>query len=168
MSTEGSPVDSRRGEVDASGLRVAVVVSRFNAEITDSLLAGALAALREHGADDEDVVTIRVPGAWELPQTAARAVRSGRFDAVVTLGCVIRGETPHFDYVCQGATLGLGAVARRADIPVVFGVLTTDDEAQARARAGAGRDNKGYEAAMAALEMVPVHRALGPDSFPDA
>ena len=86
---------------------------------------------------------------------------AGRFDAIVTLGCVIRGETPHFDFVCQEATLGVGAVARAADIPVVFGVLTTDDLAQARARAGAGKDNKGYEAAMAALEMVTVCRALG-------
>ena len=153
-------MDDVRGTLDATGLRVAVVAARFNAEITDSLLAGALAALREHGAADEDITTVRVPGAWELPQTAARAVETGRFDAVVTLGCVIRGETPHFDFVCQEASLGLGAVARDADIPVVFGVLTTDDVVQARARAGAGKDNKGYEAAMAAVEMVRVYRAL--------
>lgn len=161
MSSEGSPVDQRRGKVSAAGVRVALVTARFNNHITDSLLAGALAALHEHGAVDEDIASIRVPGAWELPQTAARAVRSGEYDAVVTLGCVIRGETPHFDYVCQEASLGLGAVARQSDIPVVFGVLTTDDDAQARARAGAGRDNKGYEAAMAALEMVQVYRSLG-------
>ena len=153
-------MDDVRGTLDASGLRVAVVAARFNAEITDSLLAGALAALREHGAADEDITTFRVPGAWELPQTAARVVETGRYDAVVTLGCVIRGETPHFDFVCQEASLGLGAVARDADIPVVFGVLTTDDQAQARARAGAGKDNKGYEAAMAAVEMVRVFRTL--------
>ena len=153
-------MDDVRGTLDASGLRVAVVAARFNAEITDSLLAGAVAALREHGADTEEIHVVRVPGAWELPQTAARAVESGRFDAVVTLGCVIRGETPHFDYVCQEASLGLGAVAREADIPVVFGVLTTDDIAQARARAGAGKDNKGYEAAMAAVEMVYVYREV--------
>lgn len=160
MSTEGSPVELRRGALDASGVRVAVVAARFNAEITDSLLAGALTALREHGASDDDVTTIRVPGAWELPQTAALVVRMGRFDAVVSIGCIIRGETPHFDYVCQETTLGLGAVAREASIPVVFGVLTTDDVVQARARSGAGRDNKGYEAAMAALEMVAVHDSL--------
>ena len=163
MSTEGSPVDARRGEVDARGLRVAVVVARFNAAITNRLLSGTLEALEEHGDDSTLVTTLHVPGAWELPQTAARAVASGRFDAVITLGCVIRGETPHFDYVCQEASLGLGAVARGSDIPVVFGVLTTDDEAQARARAGEGKGNKGYEAAMAALEMVPVYRALGVD-----
>ena len=160
MSTGGSPVDGQRGRLDASGARFAVIAARFNAEITDSLLAGALGALREHGAEDADVTTLRVPGAWELPQTAARAVEAGRFDAVITLGCVIRGETPHFDYVCQEASLGLGAVARDAAIPVVFGVLTTDDFAQAKARAGAGRDNKGYEAAMAAIEMVELYRTL--------
>lgn len=160
MSTRGSHVDDVRGEIDASDLRVAVLVARFNAGITDSLLEGALQALREHGAAEDDVTTIRVPGAWELPQTAARAVETGRFDAVITLGCVIRGETPHFDYVCQEASLGLGAVARSSDVPVVFGVLTTDDETQARARAGAGKDNKGYEAAMAAVQMVHAYRHL--------
>ena len=160
MSTNGSPVDALRGQVDVKGVRVAVIAARFNAEITDSLLRGALEALAEHGARDEDVTTIRVPGAWELPQTAAQAVETGRFDAIVALGCVIRGETPHFDYVCQETSLGLGAVARSADIPVLFGVLTTDDLAQAQARAGAGKDNTGYEAAMAALEMVTVFRAL--------
>ena len=164
MSTLGSPVDDRRGEVDATGLRIAVIAARFNAEITDSLLRGALEALAEHGVRDDDLTAIRVPGAWELPQTAARAVEAGRFDAVVTLGCVIRGETPHFDYVCQETSLGLGAVARASDIPVVFGVLTTDDLAQAQARAGDGKDNKGYEAAMAALEMISVVRVLQGDA----
>ena len=164
MSTLGSPVDDRRGEVDATGLRIAVIAARFNAEITDSLLRGALEALSEHGVRDDDLTAIRVPGAWELPQTAARAVEAGRFDAVVTLGCVIRGETPHFEYVCQETSLGLGAVARASDIPVVFGVLTTDDLAQAQARAGDGKDNKGYEAAMAALEMISVVRVLQGDA----
>ncbi|MDX1646025.1 MAG: 6,7-dimethyl-8-ribityllumazine synthase [Longimicrobiales bacterium] len=153
-------MDDVRGELDASRLRIAVVAARFNAEITDRLLAGALTALREHGADEDRIHVLRVPGAWELPQTAARAVDLGRFDAIVTLGCVIRGETPHFDYVCQEASLGLGAVARASRIPVVFGVLTTDDALQAQARAGAGRDNKGYEAAMAAIEMAHVYRML--------
>jgi 6,7-dimethyl-8-ribityllumazine synthase len=160
LSSEGSPVHARRGETSASGLRIAIVVARFNSVITEKLLAGALAALREHGAASDNVTVVRVPGAWELPQAATRAVASGRFDAIVTLGCVIRGETPHFDYVCQEATLGLGAVARGSDIPVVFGVLTTDDEAQAEARAGAGPDNKGYETALAAVEMVSVYREL--------
>lgn len=161
MSSEGSPVHQRRGALDARGLRVCVLAARFNAGITDKLLGGALAALAEHGASDSDVSVIRVPGAWELPQAAARAVATQRFDAVVTLGCVIRGETPHFDYVCQETTLGLGAVARSAPIPVVFGVLTTDDLAQAEARAGEGADNKGYETALAAVEMAAVYRELG-------
>lgn len=163
MSSEGSPVEQRRGAVDATGLRVAVVVARFNADITDRLLRGSLEALREHGANDDDVQVIRVPGAWELPQTAARAVEANRFDAIVALGCVIRGETPHFGFVCEEATLGLGAVARASGIPVVFGVLTTDDAIQARARAGEGQDNKGYEVALAAIEMVAVYRALAGD-----
>jgi 6,7-dimethyl-8-ribityllumazine synthase len=163
VSTEGSPVDALRGSLDAAGLRVCVVVARFNADITDRLLDGAREALTDHGVSAEGVHVVRVPGAWELPQTAARAVATDRFDAVVTLGCVIRGETPHFDYVCQEASLGLGAVARASSVPVVFGVLTTDDHAQAAARAGAGRDNKGYEAAMAALEMVSVYRGLEPE-----
>jgi 6,7-dimethyl-8-ribityllumazine synthase len=164
VSSQGSPVEGRRGAIDGTGVRVAVIAARFHAEITDSLLEGAVSAFSQHGASDADVTAIRVPGAWELPQTAARAVATGRFDVIVTLGCVIRGETPHFDFVCQEATLGLGAVARRADIPVVFGVLTTDDLAQARARSGEGRHNKGYEAAMAALEMVAVYRSLPGDS----
>jgi 6,7-dimethyl-8-ribityllumazine synthase len=160
VSSEGTPVDGRRRAVDGTGVRVAVIAARFHAEITDSLLDGAVSALSEHGDSDADVTAIRVPGAWELPQTAARAIATRRFDAIVTLGCVIRGETPHFDFVCQEATLGVGAVARAADIPVVFGVLTTDDVAQARARSGEGKNNKGYEAAMAALEMVAVYRSL--------
>lgn len=144
----------------AAGVRTALLVARFNQDITDRLLEGALRALLEHGAAPSDIEAIRVPGAWELPQAAARAAESGGFDAIVALGCVIRGETPHFDYVCTEATLGLGAVARSAHVPLAFGVLTTDDEAQARARAGDGKDNKGYEAALAVLEMVSVYRRL--------
>ena len=160
MTSGGSPAARTRGQ-DAAGLRIALLASRFNSEITDSLVDGAIRALAAHGAHASDVVTIRVPGAWELPQAAARVIASGRFNALVALGCVIRGETPHFEYVCMEATLGLGAVARSSTIPVAFGVLTTDDLPQARARAGAGPDNKGYEAAMAVLEMVSVYRRLG-------
>jgi len=160
MSSRGSPVDAYRGHLDARGLRVAVVVARFNSEVTDRLLAGARAALEEYGADAEAVDEIHVPGAWEIPQAAARVVDAGRHDAVVTLGCVIRGETPHFDYVCSHASLGLGAVACRSPVPVVFGVLTTDDLEQALARAGEGADNKGFEAVTTAVEMVRVFRSL--------
>jgi 6,7-dimethyl-8-ribityllumazine synthase len=159
----GSPKTAPREGREAAGLRIAVIAARFNAHITDRLVEGATRALVERGATSSDIETIRVPGAWELPQAAARAVEADRFEAIVALGCVIRGETPHFDYVCTEATLGLGAVARSARIPVAFGVLTTDDEAQARARAGDGPDNKGYEAASAVLEMISVFRRLRPD-----
>ena len=163
MSSDGSPARHRGANLDATGLRIAIVVARFHAAITDRLLEGALAALSERGASEDDIEVVRVPGAWELPQTAARAVATNRFDAIVTLGCVIRGETPHFDYVCQEATLGLGTVALDSDIPVVFGVLTTDDVAQAESRAREGPDNKGYETALAAVEMARVYRELCDD-----
>ena len=160
MSTDGSFVDNSRGSLQAAGLRIAIVVSRFNAGITDRLLTGALACLEQHGGSRDDAEVIHVPGAWELPPTAARIAELGRHDAIVALGCVIRGDTPHFDYVCAEASAGLGAVARSASIPVLFGVLTTDDHAQALSRAGEVKDNKGYEAAFAALEMVAVYKAL--------
>ncbi|MDZ7779894.1 MAG: 6,7-dimethyl-8-ribityllumazine synthase [Gemmatimonadota bacterium] len=149
-------MDAYRGTLDATGLRIAVVVSRFNAEVTDRLLAGARAALEEFGADPDLVDVFAVPGAWELPQAAARVVAAGGHDAVITLGCVIRGETPHFHYVCSHASHGLGSVAVQSEVPVVFGVLTTDDLDQALARAGDGADNKGFEAATTAVEMVRV------------
>ena len=160
MSSDGSFVDNSRDSLQAAGLRIAIVVSRFNADITDRLLAGALACLEQHGGARDDVEVVHVPGAWELPPTAARIIGLNRHDAIIALGCVIRGETPHFDYVCTEASAGLGAVARSASIPVLFGVLTTDDHPQALARAGDGKDNKGYEAAFAALKMVDVYKAL--------
>ena len=160
MSSDGSFVDNSRDSLQAAGLRIAIVVSRFNADITDRLLAGALACLEQHGGARDDVEVVHVPGAWELPPTAARIIGLNRHDAIIALGCVIRGDTPHFDYVCTEASAGLGAVARSASIPVLFGVLTTDDHPQALARAGDGKDNKGYEAAFAALKMVDGYKAL--------
>jgi 6,7-dimethyl-8-ribityllumazine synthase len=160
LSTDGSHVEQARGSFDASARKIALLVSRFNADITERLLEGALACLTEHGAARSDIDVVHVPGAWELPQTAARVVELGRHDGIVALGCVIRGETPHFDYVCSQASAGLGAVARSAPMPVLFGVLTTDDHAQALARAGDGKDNKGYECAIAALEMIDVFNAV--------
>lgn len=160
MSSDGSFVDNSRDSLQAAGLRIVIVVSRFNADITDRLLAGALACLEQHGGARDDVEVVHVPGAWELPPTAARIIGLNRHDAIIALGCVIRGDTPHFDYVCTEASAGLGAVARSASIPVLFGVLTTDDHPQALARAGDGKDNKGYEAAFAALKMVDVYKAL--------
>lgn len=161
MSTSGSPVDSTHRSGDATGMQVAIVVARFNSDITDRLLAGARQCFVDHGARADDLEVFFVPGAWELPQAAAWVVATGAHDAVVTLGCVIRGETPHFEYVSQEATRGLGAVARTASVPVVFGVLTTDDHAQAAARAAEGKHNKGYEVAAAALEMWALRKRLG-------
>lgn len=161
MTSQGSHTRESRGTVDAAGVRVAVLVARFNADVTERLLEGALSCLREHGAAEGQVDVYRVPGAWELPQAAARVVALHRHDAIVALGCVIRGETPHFDYVCSQANLGLGEVARSSPAPLVFGVLTTENRAQALARAGEGIANKGYEVALAALQMVALYRSLG-------
>jgi len=161
VTSTGSPAGRPRDTTDAEGLRVAILAARFNPEVTDRLVEGAHNALLAHGAAPSDIETWRVPGAWELPQAAARAVEADRFDAIVALGCVIRGETPHFEYVCTEATLGLGAVARAAGIPVAFGVLTTDNLQQALARAGDGPENKGYESAVAVLDMIAVYRGLG-------
>lgn len=153
-------MDKLRGGFDATGGRLALLVSRFHSDITDRLLEGAHTCLLEHGAHDTDIEVVRVAGAWELPQAAAHVVRLGRHEAIIALGCVIRGETAHFEYVCSAASNGLGAVARDATMPVIFGVLTTDNHAQALARAGQGEDNKGYECAMAALELIQAFRNL--------
>lgn len=140
--------------LDGSGMRFAVVAARFNPEITDTLLAGALARLAQHGVPAEDVDVYQVPGAWELPQTAARLATRAGHHGIIALGCVIRGETPHFDYVAGEAAYGLGEVARLSPVPVVFGVLTTDTRAQAARRADPKGMDKGGEAASAAVEMA--------------
>jgi 6,7-dimethyl-8-ribityllumazine synthase len=144
----------------AAGFRFGIVVSRFNDAITTRLRDGARAALTEAGAGSEDVQEYWVPGAFELPQAARELADTGRFDAVVALGCVIRGETPHFDYICRAVANGLMTASGDTGVPMAFGVLTTDNEAQAAARAGAGRENKGFEAAAAALEMAQLFRRL--------
>jgi 6,7-dimethyl-8-ribityllumazine synthase len=140
----------------AKGLRFAVVVSKFNDFVTDRLQAGALAALSAAGAATADVTIIRVPGAFEIPIAAQHAAESGRFAAVVCLGCVIRGETPHFEYICSAVSHGLTAGAAATGVPMAFGVLTTNSAEEALARAGDGPGNKGYEAALAAIEMAEV------------
>lgn len=150
----------------AGGARFALIVSRFNTAITGQLAAGARAALLEAGATEADLETFSVPGAFELPQAARAAAETGRFDAVVSLGCVIRGETPHFEYISAAVAHGLMAAAGETGVPVAFGVLTTDTWEQAEARAGGGRDNKGFEAASAALEMAALFRALRRDARP--
>jgi 6,7-dimethyl-8-ribityllumazine synthase len=146
---------------DAAGYRFAVIVSRFNPEVTGALRDGARAALREAGAADADVEELDVPGAFELPQAARLAAETARFDAVVCLGCVIRGETPHFEYISTAVAHGIMEAAGDTGVPIAFGVLTTDTQAQAEARAGEGRDNKGREAAAAAIEMAALFRRMG-------
>ena len=144
-----------RGELVAKGRRFAVVVSRFNEDVTDRLLAGARACLSEHGARANDIDVISVPGAWELPVAALHAAHGG-YAAVIAIGCVIRGDTPHFEYVARGAAEGLARVSSETGVPVVFGVLTTDDVNQALERAGGKNGNKGWEAAQTALEMADL------------
>lgn len=153
-------VDEINPELVAGGRRFALLVSRFNSEITERLVGGARACLLRHGADAASIEVVRVPGAWELPQVAARLVHLARFDAIIAMGCVIRGETSHYDFVAGEASAGLGEVARSAPIPVLFGVLTTDTVAQADARSGEGGGNKGWETALAALELVDLYETL--------
>jgi 6,7-dimethyl-8-ribityllumazine synthase len=145
---------------DAAGLRVAIVVSRFNHLITVRLLDGCVAELVDRGASRDDLHVAWVPGAFEIPQAARSLAASGRYDAIVTLGVVIRGGTPHFDYVCRAVTDGVREIMRDTNVPVGFGVLTTDDNAQALARAGGEHGNKGAEAALAAIEMAHLVRCV--------
>ena len=145
----------------AAGYRFAVIVSRFNPSITDALAAGARAALTEAGAASADVEEFSVPGAFELPQAARCAAETGRFDAIICLGCVIRGATPHFEYISSAVAHGIMETAGETGLPVAFGVLTTDTESQAAERAGPGHDNKGWEAAAAGIEMAVLFRQLG-------
>ncbi|MBY0401966.1 6,7-dimethyl-8-ribityllumazine synthase [Myxococcota bacterium] len=147
-------------DLDARGLRVALVASRFNHLISIRLVEGARTVLLERGLDPEQLFLFWVPGAFEIPQAARRLAESGRFDAIVTLGSVIRGGTPHFDYVCRGVTDGVREVMRTTNVPVAFGVLTTDDIEQAIARAGGSEGNKGGEVALAAVEMARLLRSI--------
>jgi len=140
--------------------RFAVVASRFNHLIVDRLIAGALDALRRHGVHDDRIEVVRVPGSWELPLVARRLARSGRFAAVIALGAVIRGGTPHFDYVAAEAARGVAQAMMDTDLPVAFGVLTTDTMEQAVDRSGGKAGNKGFDAAMCALEMASLGKVL--------
>lgn len=148
------------GNVDATGLNVGIVVSRFNLDITEALLAGAVCALKEHGSLDENLTIMHVPGAFEIGTIAVKMADTGRFDAVVCLGCVIRGDTAHFDYVCQGAMDAIGKVAQRGDVGVGNGVLTVETHAQALERVGGAHGHKGEEAALTAVEVVRQLQAL--------
>lgn len=151
---------SIEGDYAARDLRIAVVAARFNELIVDSLLKGALDALRRHGASERDITVVRVPGAWELPLVVDRLCRSKRFDAVIALGAVIRGATPHFDYVAGDCARGLSHATLASGVPVGFGVLTTDTIEQALERAGTKAGNKGADAALTAIEMARLLRQL--------
>jgi 6,7-dimethyl-8-ribityllumazine synthase len=148
------------GQLDANGLVFGIVVSKFNEFVTDRLLAGALEVLEKAGADVDAIQVARVPGAFEIPLVAKRFAASGRFDAVICLGAVIRGETPHFEYISREASRGVARVSLEADLPVVFGVLTTDNVDQALARADGVERNRGGEAARTAIEMASLLRLL--------
>ncbi len=148
------------GSFNIDGVRVAIAVARWNSQITDSLLQGAQRALQRQGIADVDINVFRVPGAFELPLACSKLAQTGRFDAVIALGCVIRGGTPHFEYVSGETTRGIGEVALREGLPIAFGVLTTDTLAQAQERSGDNAENKGEEAALTALEMISLFRQL--------
>jgi 6,7-dimethyl-8-ribityllumazine synthase len=155
----GAP-QSIEGELKAEGLRFAIVVSRFNSFITERLLAGALDGLNRSGAARDAIDIIRIPGAWEFPITVSAIMARSRYDAIICLGAVIRGDTPHFDYVAGQAASGIADASLKSGIPVAFGVLTTNTVEQAIDRAGAKAGNKGFDAAMTAIEMANLLRKL--------
>ncbi len=148
------------GSLQGAGLKVAIAVARFNSFITDRLLGGALDGLRRHGVADDAVTIVRVPGSWELPVTVKALAESGKYDAIICLGTVIRGETPHFDYVAGEAAKGIGQVMTATGVPVAFGVLTTNTLEQAIDRAGAKAGNKGFDAAATVIEMASVLKQI--------
>ncbi len=148
------------GKPDARGLRVGIVVSRFNQFITEKLLEGALDGLKSHGGEDDAITVVRVPGAFEISLAAEKMAASGQYDALVCLGAVIRGDTPHFEYVSDAVTTGVLAAMQRYQTPIGFGVLTTNDSQQAMERSGTKDANKGYEAALTAVEMANVLRQM--------
>lgn len=149
------------GTLSAAGLRFAVVASRFNGLVVESLIDGAIDAIARTGGSSDAVTIVRCPGAWELPQVVRRVAARGGVDAIIALGAVVRGSTPHFDYVAGEAARGLGHVAEGSAIPIAFGVLTTDTLEQALDRAGAKAGNKGFDAALTAIELATLFRALG-------
>ena len=148
------------GPLEGRELRFGIVVSRFNRSVTAPLLAGALEGLKAHGVADDDVVVAHVPGAFEIPFAADAMARAAKYHALICLGAVVRGETPHFDYICAEVTRGVGRIMAEQRLPIAFGVLTTDTIEQALARAGEGHGNKGYEAAVTAIEMAQLARLL--------
>jgi 6,7-dimethyl-8-ribityllumazine synthase len=148
------------GNLNAAGLKFAILVSRFNSIITDRLVAGAMDALTRTGADADNIELVKVPGSWELPVAAAEVARQKRHDAIICLSALIKGDTPHFDYIAAEAAKGLAHVSMDNSVPVAFGVLTTNTLEQAIDRAGAKNGNKGFDAAMTAVEMANLMRQL--------
>jgi 6,7-dimethyl-8-ribityllumazine synthase len=149
------------GKIDATGLKVAIVVSRFNEFITTKLLGGAVDCLKRNNADEDNITVTWVPGSFEIPSVARLLAMSNKYDAVICLGAVIRGSTPHFDYVAAEVSKGVASISLTAKIPVIFGVLTTDSIEQAIERAGTKSGNKGFDAAMSAIEMVNLYKHIG-------
>ncbi len=148
------------GKLDAKGFKFAIVVSRFNDLVCNRLMEGAVDAITRCGGDDKGIAVIRVPGSFEIPTVARKTALSGKYDAVICLGAVIRGSTPHFDYIAAEVSKGVAAVSLESKTPVSFGVITADTLEQAIDRAGAKSGNKGYEAAMSAIEMVNLYKNL--------
>lgn len=155
-----SNIKTYEGDLTASDARFALISARFNSFVVESLVEGAIDTLKRHGINEDQIELIRVPGAWEMPIAAKRVAATGKYDAIVGLGAVIRGGTPHFDYVAGECAKGLAQVSMDANLPVVFGVLTVDSIEQAIERAGTKAGNKGAEAAISALEMVNLLRAI--------
>lgn len=145
---------------NAGGMRFGIVVSEWNNTVTGALLEGACNTLTKHGADEKDIIVLTVPGSFELVFGAAQMVKSGKVDAVIAIGCVVRGDTPHFDYICQGATQGLAELNARGDVPVIYGLLTCNEMKQAEDRSGGCLGNKGDECAVTAIKMVDYARRL--------
>ena len=155
-----SQIRETAGNLTGAGRRFGVVASRFNGRLVELLVGGALDCLRRHGVEPGDIHLVRVPGAWEIPAALEELAAAGSADALVALGVVIRGETPHFDYICAECARGIANVTERHRVPVGFGVLTCDTTAQAEERAGGKAGNKGWEAAIAALEMADLFARL--------
>jgi len=149
------------GKLSAEGLKFGIVVGRFNSFITERLLEGAIDCILRHGGSKENIEIVKVPGSFEIPLTAKKLAKSGKYDAVICLGAVIRGSTPHFDYVANEVTKGIAQVSLETEVPIGYGILTTDTIEQAVERAGTKMGNKGFDAAMVAIEMANVLKSIG-------
>jgi len=148
------------GKLNAQGMKFGIIVSRFNNFVTDRLLEGALDGLKSHGGEERNIDIVRVPGAFEIPLLAEKMAAGGQYDALICLGAVIRGDTPHFEYISDSVTRGIGHIVLQHRVPISFGVLTTNNVEQAMERAGTKTENKGFEAALTAIEMASLNREI--------